>query len=69
LRFDRREVEKIVVQDFAKLRVPLQAWAAPDHEHGLDARIEQAFAQHALPDHSGCAEQDYLHSTPRSIIV
>jgi hypothetical protein len=24
--------------------------------------VEQAFAQHALADHSGCSEQDHVHT-------
>ena len=35
--------------------------AAPDREHAFYAGIEQAFAQHALPDHAGGAEQDDFH--------
>ena len=35
--------------------------AAPDREHALDAGIDKAFAQDALPDHAGGAEQDHLH--------
>src|SRR5258708_16301077 len=34
---------------------------APDGQHALHARVEQAFAQHALPDHARCSKQDDVH--------
>ena len=49
------------MHDFAQLGVSLAGWAAPDREHAFNTGIEQALAQHALPDHSGCAEQDDFH--------
>ena len=52
---------KLPCDDFAQLGVLLSGRAAPDREHALDAGIEQAFAQHALPDHAGGAEQDDFH--------
>ena len=65
LRLQRRKVEEILVQDLAKLGVALSGGAAPDCEHTIHARVEQAFAQHALPDHAGGAEQDDLHPSIR----
>src|SRR5664279_3055450 len=62
LGFDRGEIEEIAVHDFAQLGIALPGRAAPDREHAFDTGIEQAFAQHALSDHSGCAEQDDFHS-------
>jgi len=53
--------EEIIVHKFAQLGVSLSTRAAPDREHALDAGVEQAFAQNALPDHAGCAEQNDLH--------
>ena len=53
------------MHDFAQLGILLAGRAAPDRKHALDAGIEQAFAQHALPDHSGCAEQDDFHDFRR----
>ncbi len=35
--------------------------AAPNRENGFDVGINEAFAQHALPDHAGGAEQDDFH--------
>ena len=35
--------------------------AAPDRQYFRDARIDEAFAQHALPDHAGGAEQNDFH--------
>ena len=35
--------------------------AAPDRQYFRDTGIDQAFAQNALPDHAGSAEQDDLH--------
>src|SRR5580692_4552427 len=61
LRFDVRIVGEVPVDDFAQLRLARAERAAPDREHGFDSGIEQAFAQHPLPDHSGSAEQDDLH--------
>jgi hypothetical protein len=42
----------------------LSGRAASDREHAFHARVEQAFAQHALAYHSGGAEQDDFHVTP-----
>src|SRR4029078_4103292 len=59
--FDLREVREIVVQDFMKLRVLHAGRAAPDRQYFRDARIDEALAQHALPDHAGGAKQDDFH--------
>ena len=65
--FDRGEVREVFMQDFTKLGVLLPGRAAPDHQHALDAGVEQAFAQHALPDQSGGAEQNHFHRiSPRA---
>jgi hypothetical protein len=61
LRLNRREIQKIVVQDFAQFWVCLSGRAAPDHQHAGHVGIEQTFAQDALPDHSGSAEQNDFH--------
>jgi hypothetical protein len=61
LRLDRGEIREIAVHDFTQFCMRLPGRAAPDREHALDIRVEQAFAQHALPDHAGGAEQDDLH--------
>src|ERR1700681_2964283 len=61
LGFDLREIREIVVQDFMQLGVLHPGRAAPDHQHALDAGVDKAFAQHALPDHAGGAEQNDLH--------
>jgi len=61
LQFDGRIIQEIIVHDFAQLGVQLSARAAPDREHAFHAGIAQAFAQAALPDHSGGAEQDDFH--------
>ena len=60
-RFDLREIREIVVQDFTQLGMPHPGRAAPDRQHVRDTGVDQAFAQHALPDHAGGAEQDDLH--------
>ena len=52
------------MDDFAQLRMPLPGRAAPDHEHAFDTGVEQALAQHALPDHARGAEQDDFHRRP-----
>ncbi len=49
------------MQDFAQFCILLSGRTAPDRQHALDAGIEQAFAQHTLPDHAGGAEQDDFH--------
>jgi hypothetical protein len=58
---DRREVEEVRVDHLAQLRVLLAGRSAPDREHALHMRIEQALAQHALPDHPGGSEEKYFH--------
>ena len=35
--------------------------AAPDRQYFRDTGIDEAFAQDALPDHAGGAEQDDFH--------
>jgi len=59
--FDRRIIQEIAVDDFAQFGMPLSGRAAPDREHAFDPGIEQAFAEHALPDHAGGAKQDDSH--------
>ena len=49
------------MHQFAQLGVSLSGRAASDREHAFDISIEQAFAQYALPDHSGSAEKEYIH--------
>ncbi len=61
LGFDRGEIREVAVQHFMQLGILQSGRAAPDHQHALDAGIDQAFAQHALPDHAGGAEQDHFH--------
>src|SRR5215216_3770308 len=61
LRFDLREIREIIVQDFGQLGVLHPGRAAPDRQYFRNAGIDQAFAQDALPDHAGGAEQDRLH--------
>ena len=51
LRFNRRKVEKILVDDLAQFRVLLPGAASHDREDSCNLRIEQAFAQNALPHH------------------
>src|ERR1700712_3699408 len=58
---DGREIGEITVHDLAQLGVMLPGRAAPDREYAFDSGIDQAFAQHALPDHAGGAEQDDFH--------
>ena len=58
LGFDLREIREIVVQDFTQLGVLHPGRAAPDRQYFRDAGIDEAFAQDALPDHAGGAEQD-----------
>jgi hypothetical protein len=67
LRFDRRKIEEIVMHDFAQLGMLLSGRAAPDRKHAFNAGIEQALAQHALPDHAGGAEQDDFHPWVNSV--
>ena len=55
---------KLSCFEFAQFRMRLSGRAASDREHAFHAGIEQAFAQHALPDHSGGAEQDDFHVIP-----
>ncbi len=61
LRLDRGKIREIVVPDFLQFWMALPGRATSDREHALDAGINQAFAQHALPDHAGGAEQDHFH--------
>jgi hypothetical protein len=56
------------MRDFAQLGVPLSRRAAPDREHTLHTIVEQAFAQHTLPDHTGGAEQDDFHRLIRRML-
>ncbi len=63
--FDRGEVQEIVVHDLAQLGILLAGRTASDRKHAVDSGIEQAFAQDALPDHSGGAEQDDFHALIR----
>ena len=60
--FDRRIIQEIIVPDFVQLDVSAPGRATPDRKHALNPGIEQAFAQYALPDHSGGAEQDDFHA-------
>ena len=46
---------------FAELGMLLPGDAASDGDYAFDIGIEQTFAQNALPDHAGCAEQKTLH--------
>jgi hypothetical protein len=46
--------------------VVLAGGGAPDGYDDLDARIEQAFAQNALSDHSAGAEENDSHSPIRT---
>ena len=59
--FDRGKIEEIIMQDLPQFRMLLSSRAASDHQHALDISINKAFAQHALPDHAGSAEQDDFH--------
>src|SRR5712671_3325976 len=61
LRFDRGKIREIVVAEFAQFWMAPPGRAAPDREHAFNAGINQAFAQDALPDHAGAAEQDDFH--------
>ena len=57
----KREVGEVIVQDFTQPGVLHPARAAPDRQHLGDPGVDKAFAQHALPDHAGGAEQDHFH--------
>ena len=59
--FDRGEIGEILVQYFPQLGVLQSGRAAPDHQHAFNGGIDQAFAQHALANHAGGAEQDHFH--------
>src|ERR1700678_3890178 len=59
--FDGRKIEEILVDEFAKFRVLLSGRAAHDGHYDLNVRIEQAFAQNALADHAGGAEEKNSH--------
>jgi hypothetical protein len=47
----------------------LPSRAAPDRKHAFNLGVEQAFAQHTLPDHSGSAEQDDFHAISRGLVA
>ena len=49
------------MRDLGELGVAHAGRAAADHEDAVDAGVDQAFAQDALPDHAGRAEDDDLH--------
>ena len=49
------------MHQFAKLLVLLPGGASSNREDGMHIRIEQAFAQDALADHAGCAEENGVH--------
>ena len=49
------------MHDLAQLRVFDARRRAPERHDSIDIRIEQAFAQDALPDHAGRAEQQHFH--------
>jgi hypothetical protein len=59
--FDAGEIEKILMHDLAQFGVLLPGGAAHDGQHKFDVAIEQALAQHSLPDHAGCAEENHFH--------
>ncbi|MGY4483287.1 hypothetical protein ACVWWR_002478 [Bradyrhizobium sp. LM3.2] len=61
LRFDRRIIREIAVCDLGELGIVHAGRATADRNHAVDAGIDQAFAQNALPDHAGRAEDDDLH--------
>src|SRR5205807_8334624 len=55
------EVEEILEDQLAQLRMCPAGRAAADRQHALDAVIEQALAQDSLSHHTGRAEEDDLH--------
>jgi len=59
--FDRGEIQKVLVYDFAQLRILLPRRTAADAQHLRHLGIAQAFAQNALSDHAGCAEDNDSH--------
>src|ERR1700723_2999077 len=52
------------MDNLAKFRVLLPRLAAAYGEDLHNRRIEQAFAEYSLPDHSGGSEQDDVHGVP-----
>ena len=56
-----REIEEILVYQFAEFLVLLARRASSDRQNALHIGVEPAFAQDALPHHPGCAEQHNLH--------
>ncbi len=55
------QIEQIRDHQLLQLRMPLPRAAAAHAEHHLYARIQQALAQRALPDHARGAEEDDFH--------
>ena len=63
LRFDRRIIPKIGVDDLAQLGISLAGGGAADRHNQLHVGIEKTFAQDALADHARCAEKQDVHGT------
>jgi len=59
--FEGREIEEVGYDEFAELGVGLRGGLAHHGGDGGDVGTEEAFAQDALADHSGCAEEKYVH--------
>jgi hypothetical protein len=49
------------MHDLAELGMLLSGRATANRKDFFDARIEQAFAEDALADHSGGSEENYVH--------
>jgi len=61
LRLDIREVEKILMDDFAQLRMADLDWTPRDRDHTLDTRIVETFEEHSAANHARRAEDDDVH--------
>lgn len=59
-------IEHIRADQIANLWMRDAGRTAADAKNGLDVGIEEALPEHALPDHPGCAKEDYLHLFPCS---
>ena len=63
LGLDARKVKQIGMYELDQLGIRPARTGATDREHFMHLRVEQAFAEDALPDHARRAEQDDFHGS------
>jgi hypothetical protein len=56
------DIEDILDQHLAELRIVHFGRTAADRDDRLDVRVQQALPDHTLADHAGRAENEHLHA-------